>query len=81
MSGGGKQVSKGRMGCAVVIDVTPQQLASMERELETRRTSTAEHRDRLRELEQGAHELEKRLNETKVTLKKHHMDIKVLKKD
>ena len=78
MSGGGKQVSKGRMGCAVVVDVTPQQLKAMERELETKRTGTAEHRERLRELEQSTHELEKQLNETKLTLKKHQMDIKVI---
>ncbi|XP_038051306.1 structural maintenance of chromosomes protein 4-like [Patiria miniata] len=76
MSGGGKQVAKGRMGCAVVVDITPEQFAAMERELEAKRTATAECRDRLRELEQGAHELEKQLNETKLTLKKHNMDIK-----
>ena len=33
MSGGGSRVSKGRMGCTVVADVDPQQLAELEANL------------------------------------------------
>ena len=33
MSGGGGKVSKGRMGCAVVEDVDPKQLTTLEKDL------------------------------------------------
>ncbi|XP_041483020.1 structural maintenance of chromosomes protein 4-like [Lytechinus variegatus] len=76
MSGGGKQVSKGRMGCTIVSDVTPEQVAAMEAELEQCRVSASQKRDRLRELEVEVSQLGKKLREAKLAVKKHSMGIK-----
>ncbi|XP_071494646.1 structural maintenance of chromosomes protein 4-like [Diadema antillarum] len=76
MSGGGKQVSKGRMGCTIVSDVTPQQLAAMEKELEACQADATRQRDRLRALEAEVSQLGKRLREARLAVKKHTMGIK-----
>ncbi|XP_030837819.1 structural maintenance of chromosomes protein 4 isoform X1 [Strongylocentrotus purpuratus] len=76
MSGGGKQVSKGRMGCTIVSDVTPQVVAAMETELEQCRVTAGQQRDRLRELEAEVSQLGKKLREAKLAIKKHSMGIK-----
>lgn len=34
MTGGGSKISKGRMGSSIAHDITPQQLAEMEKELD-----------------------------------------------
>ena len=79
MSGGGKQVAKGRMGCAIKVDITPGQFAKMEDELAKKRGNTNQLRERLRALEAEVHGLEKQVASMKLTVKKHNMDIQVRK--
>lgn len=77
MSGGGSKVAKGRIGCKVVSDVTPQELAAIERELEQRRSDATEKREKLKQLEEEMETLDKDLKEMNLTHKKQTMDIKV----
>ena len=79
MSGGGKQVAKGRMGCAIKLDITPGQFAKMEDNLAEKRGKTNQLRDRLRTLEGDVHFLEKQVSQMKLNVKKHGMDIQVRK--
>ncbi|XP_071838574.1 structural maintenance of chromosomes protein 4-like isoform X2 [Apostichopus japonicus] len=76
MSGGGTRVAKGRIGCKVVSEVTPQELANIERELEQTRSSATEKREKLKQLEEELETLDKDLKEMKLTHKKQTMDIK-----
>ena len=77
MSGGGKQVSRGRMCSKIVSDVTPEQLAAMEAELEKCRTEAVKQRDRMRALEAEVSQLGKQVREGKLAIKKNGMAIKV----
>ncbi|XP_071950231.1 structural maintenance of chromosomes protein 4-like [Antedon mediterranea] len=75
LSGGGKQVSRGRMGCKMVTDVTPEKLASMKKELEDIKNESQKHKQELRCLEEEVSHLDKILVQKRLTLKKHMMDI------
>ncbi|XP_072035252.1 LOW QUALITY PROTEIN: structural maintenance of chromosomes protein 4-like [Amphiura filiformis] len=75
MSGGGKSVAKGRMGCAIKVDITPGQFAKMEDDLSKKRGETNQLRERLSTLEGEVHGLEKQVASMKITIKKHNMDI------
>ncbi|XP_033118260.1 structural maintenance of chromosomes protein 4-like [Anneissia japonica] len=75
LSGGGKQVSKGRMGSKMVTDITPEQLATMKEELEQIKNDSQNHKQEFRRLEEEVNHLQKSLTEKRLTLKKHMMDI------
>ncbi|KAJ8030527.1 Structural maintenance of chromosomes protein 4 [Holothuria leucospilota] len=76
MSGGGSKVSKGRIGCKVVSDITPQELVKIERELEQKRIEATEKREKLKKLEEEVETLDRDVKEMKLTHKKQNMDIK-----
>nr|KAG5701435.1 hypothetical protein BaRGS_032767 [Batillaria attramentaria] len=79
MSGGGKSVSRGRMGSAVVGDVDPKELANMENALEKARTELEVCRTNKTKLEELIRQNTKDLTTMKHNLQLSEMKVKALK--
>lgn len=79
MSGGGKSVSKGRMGSALVADIDPKELANMENMLEKLTNDAQQSRANKERLEDLIRREEKDLSHMKHTFEKCKMDIEANK--
>ncbi|XP_031567027.1 structural maintenance of chromosomes protein 4-like [Actinia tenebrosa] len=78
MSGGGTRVAKGRMCSSFVSDVSPQQLAEMEKKLEVNEKATEEYRESKKKLEEKVDELKKKVLSMEHQLEKNKMEVQAL---
>ncbi|XP_064614893.1 structural maintenance of chromosomes protein 4-like [Liolophura sinensis] len=82
MSGGGKSVSKGRMGSSAVSqEFNPTQVKVMETNLEKLMMEAQQVRDNKNKLEETVHSVEKSVTQMKHTLAKHKMEIAAMTED
>lgn len=78
MSGGGKTVSRGRMGQSVKqTDVGPRDVAKMERDLENIDVQISELRQKQTNLENQIKVLEPELRQMKIDLEKYSSELQV----
>nr|XP_006820054.1 PREDICTED: structural maintenance of chromosomes protein 4-like [Saccoglossus kowalevskii] len=77
MSGGGKQVAKGRMGSSVVVsNISAEELEKMEKRLNADMKLVQHNHDNKLQLEDKVEKLQRSLKDMKYTLEKFNMDIK-----
>ncbi|CAH0546726.1 unnamed protein product [Brassicogethes aeneus] len=79
MSGGGKQVSRGRMGQSVAVtNVDPKELENLEAELSEMEQKVRQLRERQSQLESQVNVLEPELRKMKIDYEKFSMELKAL---
>ncbi|XP_022905361.2 structural maintenance of chromosomes protein 4 [Onthophagus taurus] len=80
MSGGGKKVSRGRMGQSVTaMDINPEEIERMTKNLQKIEEEFNSNRVRLTDLTQTIRELKPKVTEMKLNLNKHTIELDALK--